>query len=98
MENGQIASKYVPTKLMVADLLTKALLVSQVRQLRDLMGYCRFRGSLLERCATLGGSVHFSFVCDAMTSLLYTWSPIHSKDSLYYFPLFSIPCFLPVAV
>ena len=51
-----------------------------------------------------GGTVHFSFVCDAMTPLLYTWSPIHAKDLPYYsriypyFPLFSIPCFLPVAV
>ena len=41
---------------------------------------------------------------DAMTSLLYTWSSIHAKDLPYYsriypyFPLFSIPCFLPVAV
>ena len=38
VENGQIAPEYVPTELMVADLLTKALPVSQVAQLRDLMG------------------------------------------------------------
>ena len=49
-------------------------------------------------------SVRFSFVCDAITSLLHTRSPIYPKDIPYYFriypyfPLFSIPCFLPVAV
>ena len=38
VEEGEIAPQYVPTEGMVADLLTKALPVMKVAELRGLMG------------------------------------------------------------